>query len=89
MKPTPEELRNALQKAERMRDQGDDPDFLAKTLLYLRRRDETLEKVLEHLELFLRFGLPVEEHVKLVRLVEEAQAQQRMERGEEVDNLGL
>ncbi|WP_051301778.1 hypothetical protein [Sedimenticola selenatireducens] len=89
MKPTTEQLSNALQTAERMREQGEDPDFLAKTLLYLHRRDETLEKVLEHLELFLRFGLPVEEHMKLVRLVEEAKAQQRMEQGEGADKLGL
>jgi len=89
MKPTAEQLRHALQMAERMREQGDDPDFLARALLYLHRRDEILEKVLGHLELFLRFGLPVDEHMKLVRLVEEAKAQQRMEQGEDADKLGL
>lgn len=82
-------MTRALQTAERMRDQDDDPDFLAKTLLYLHQRDEMLERVLGHLELFLRFGLPVDEHMKLVRLVEEAKAQQRIDKGEEVDKLGL
>ena len=89
MKQTTEELSVARHTAEWVSEQGEDPDFVAKTLLCLQRWDETLEKVLEHLELFLRFGLPVEEHMKLVRLIEEAKAQQRMERGEDADKLGL
>lgn len=89
MKPTSAEIENALKTARTMRERGEDPDYLAKTLLYLFRRDEMLEKVLEHLELFLRFGLPVGEHMKLVRLVEEAKAQQAMERGEDLNSLGL
>lgn len=89
MKPTAEQLSKALQTAQQMRERGDDPDFLAKSLLYLHRRDQMLEKVLGHLELFLRFGLPVDEHMKLVRLVEEAKAQQREEGGAGVDTPGL
>ncbi len=89
MKPTDEQLEKALQRAEQMRERDDDPDFLAKSLLYLHQRDQMLEKVLEHLELFLRFGLPVDEHMKLVRLVEEAKAQQQMDKGEDVADLGL
>jgi hypothetical protein len=89
MKPTDEELQKAVLKAESMRDRKEDPDSLAKALLYLRRRDEMLERVLEHLELFLRFGLPVDEHMKLVRLVEEAKIQETREQGEEPEQLGL
>lgn len=89
MKPTENELATALQTAEGMRDRGEDPDHLAKVLLYLHRRDLMLERVLDHLELFLRFGLPVEEHMKLVRLVEEAKIQEAREQGGEPGKLGL
>ncbi|MCW8905181.1 hypothetical protein [Sedimenticola sp.] len=89
MKPTDEELERALLKAESMRDRKEDPDGLAKVLLYLRRRDKMLERVLEHLELFLRFGLPVDEHMKLVRLVEEAKIQESREQGGTPEQLGL
>ncbi|WP_275099707.1 hypothetical protein [Sedimenticola hydrogenitrophicus] len=89
MKPTDDELTNALQTAAGMRERGEDPDNLAKVLLYLHRRDEMLERVLEHLELFLRFGLPVEEHMKLVRLVEEAKIQEAREEGTDPGKLGL
>ncbi|WP_260292578.1 hypothetical protein [Sedimenticola hydrogenitrophicus] len=89
MKPTDDELANALQTAEGMRERGEDPDNLAKVLLYLHRRDEMLERVLDHLELFLRFGLPVDEHMKLVRLVEEAKIQEAREEGTDPGKLGL
>lgn len=89
MKPTDEQLEKALQRAEQMRERDADPDYLAKSLLYLHQRDQMLGRVLEHLELFLRFGLPVDEHMKLVRLVEEAKAQQQMDKGEDISDLGL
>ncbi|AKH21629.1 hypothetical protein [Sedimenticola thiotaurini] len=89
MKPTDDQLNRALRLAEQMRERDDDPDFLARSLLYLHQRDQMLEKVLEHLELFLRFGLPVDEHMKLVRLVEEAKVQQQLDQGEDVQKLGL
>ncbi|WP_428604452.1 hypothetical protein [Sedimenticola sp.] len=89
MKPTEEELELALQTALQMRNEGEDPHHLAKALIYLHRRDEMLERVLDHLELFLRFGLPVEEHMKLVRLVEEAKVQEIKEAGTDPEKLGL
>ncbi len=89
MKPTNQELERALQSAQRMRDQGDDPEFLAKTLLYLERRDELLEQILQRLELYLSFGQPEDEHARLVRLVEEARRQALIDRGEEPEEMGL
>ncbi|MCW8907619.1 MAG: hypothetical protein OQL28_10235 [Sedimenticola sp.] len=89
MKPTDDELSVALQRAEAMRDQGDDPEYLARSLLYLARRDELLEEILEHLELYLGFGFPEEEHARLVLLVEQARRQARVEQGESPDKLGL
>jgi hypothetical protein len=70
MKPDENEFRMALDEAERIREADTDTHSLAKCLLYLHQRNMDLEPVLEHLEKFLRFGLPVEEHSALVRLVE-------------------
>lgn len=89
MKPTDDELAAALQRAEAMRDLEEDPEHLAKSLLYLARRDELLEQILEHLERFLEFGFPEEEHARLVLLVEQARRQALVERGESPDRLGL
>lgn len=89
MKPTDDELAAALQRAEAMRDLEDDPEHLAKSLLYLFRRDEVLEQILEHLERFLGFGFPEEEHAQLVLLVEQARRQALAEQGESPGRLGL
>lgn len=89
MKPTAEQLKTALEAAGRMRSQGEDPDSLAQCVLYLHQRDTLLEQILVHLERFLQFGLPEEEHAKLVRFVEEARAQERAEKGDGSDDFGL
>ncbi len=70
MKPNANELKIALDEAVRMREKGEDPLFLAKSLIYLQRRNIDLENVFQHLEKYLRFGFPVEEHAALVRLVD-------------------
>lgn len=89
MRPTDNELDTALQRAESMREQGEDSDHLAKALLYLARRDQLLEEILEHLERFLGFGFPEDEHAKLVLLVERARQQALLEQGASPDRLGL
>jgi hypothetical protein len=89
MKPTVDQLKAALAAAKRMRAQGDDPDSLGRSVLYLHQRDELLERILLHMERFLQFGLPEEEHAKLVRLIEEAQAQDRAEKGGDSGDFGL
>ena len=69
MKPSANELKIALDEAVRMRAQDEDPLFLAKSLIYLQQRNGDLENVFRHLEKYLQFGFPVEEHSALVRLV--------------------
>jgi hypothetical protein len=71
MKPDENELRMALDEAERIRDADKDDHCLAKSLLYLNVRNKELEQVFEHVEKYLKFGLPVEEHSLLVKLVDE------------------
>jgi len=70
MKPMENELKIALDEAERIRDAEEDQHYLAQCLIYLHQRNSDLEQILEHLEKYLRFGLPVEEHSALVRLVD-------------------
>ncbi len=89
MKPTDLELAAALAEAEARRETGDDPAFLARSLLYLYRRNALLEGVLEHVKLFLQFGMPAEEHAKLVRLLEEIEAFDHHETGSDEGRFGL
>ncbi len=70
MKPSEDEIRIALDEAERTRDADEDSHHMAKCLLYLHQRNGDLEPILDHLEKYLRFGQPVEEHSALIRLVE-------------------
>ena len=81
MKPDANELKTALDEAERMREGDEDSLFLAKSLLYLSKRNSDLEEVFLHLEKYLRFGLPTEEHSALVRLVDDIR-----EREDEIDD---
>ncbi len=89
MKPTEEELLLALELAEDMRERDHDAQHVAQTLLYLYQRNQDLEKVLEHVDLFLRFGMPTGEHAKLVTLVDEIRERERKESGEGIGQMGL
>jgi len=89
VKPDDNELKTALEEAERMRDAGEDSHFLSKSLLYLQRRNKELEKVLDHLEIFLQFGLPVEEHAKLTKLVAEIRTEEHREVDIDKGEMGL
>lgn len=90
MKPTAEELKEALAEMERMRVEAEeDPHHLVKCFLHLYRRNEVLERVLEHAELYLRFGLPEEEHAQLRKLLDAIIEERRREKDEEAEHYGL
>jgi hypothetical protein len=89
VKPSSEELKAALEEAERIRESGEDPYFIAKTLLYLQQRNNDLEKVMEHAERYIQFGLPVEEHTQLKLLLEEAKTRELRSKGQESEEMGL
>ncbi|MDF1530339.1 MAG: hypothetical protein P1R74_14570, partial [Sedimenticola sp.] len=69
--------------------QGEDPDYLAQSVIYLQRRDAILEQILLHLERYLQFGHPEEEHSKLIRLVDDAREMERIEKGAGKGDFGL
>ena len=81
MKPDENEFQIALDEAERIRDADEDSSHIAKCLIYLHQRNGDLEEVFEHLEKYLKFGLPVEEHSALILLVDGIR-----EREEDVDD---
>ena len=87
--PTEEELKVALAEAARMREQGDDPMFIAKALLNSHYQLEQLTHVLSAVELYMRSGMAVTEHQKLKKAV--ARAKQAIDRsgGLERESFGL
>lgn len=88
-KPTAKELEIALEHAKRMREQGNDPEFIAKTLLSHHYRIGYLEAVLQAVERYLRSGMAEDEHQRLLKTVERArQAEVRTAKQDSTD-LGL
>ena len=65
-KPTQEELQIALAEAARMREQSEDPHFIAKALLNLNYRIKYLEDIMRAAELYTHSGMGSSEHLKLV-----------------------
>ncbi len=81
--PTQQELKLALKVAAKMREEGDDPNHLAKCLLNLNYRMELMNDLLHTTKLYLRSGQGSTEHAKLTRAI------QKIERAEvqSTDNL--
>jgi hypothetical protein len=87
--PSKEELAIALAEAGRMREQGDDPKFVARALLNANYQVEQLTHVLAAVELYFHSGMAVTEHQKLKKAV--ATAKQAIDRsaGLEHESFGL
>ena len=72
-KPTDEQLKQALAKAAEMREHGDDPDFLAKSLLNVNYRFSVWQKVIDATKRYLHAGNGSTEHARLVSAMREAE----------------
>lgn len=70
--PSKEELEQALGEAARLREQGEDPHYLAKALLNQHHQLEKLKKVLHAAEVYLHSGHGGREHGLLLRAIETA-----------------
>jgi hypothetical protein len=70
--PTDTEIEMALEAAARMREQGQDPEHLAKVLLNHHYQLGLLEKVLQAATLYLHSGEGAREHSKLVHAIDAA-----------------
>ncbi len=72
MKPTLEELHQALTEAQRLRAAGEDTQHLAKTVLYQQERLRHLEEVCQRAERLVKFGLDENEHALLLKALDAA-----------------
>jgi len=72
-KPTESEYKQALTKAAEMREHGDDPDFLARSLLNLNYRFNNWQRVISATKLYLHSGQGATEHARLVQALREAE----------------
>jgi hypothetical protein len=88
-KPTEEELNRALQVAAKMRESGQDPDFIAKALLNHHYRLGLLEAVHQAVEHYLHSGLAEREHAVLLKTLDKLRkAEDRTSGGDHTD-IGL
>ena len=88
-KPTNIELSLALQKATEMKEQGNDPDFLAKALLNHNYRLGYLEEVLKAADRYMNHGQAEHERMVLLRCIEKARDAEYRTAGIEHDSFGL
>lgn len=87
-RPTASEMATALQEAARMREQQEDPHFIAKALLNSHFRIGQLERVRDAVRHYLHSGLAPHEHSVLERALAEAERADRAT-GETAPGFGL
>ena len=75
-RPTKEELETALAEAGRMREQGEDPNFIAKCLLNHDYRLKHYEQLYELVGRYIHSGQSDTEHSKLLRLLEKIRSEE-------------
>lgn len=68
--PTKEELNQALKSAIDMREQGNDPNFIAKSLLNHHYRLKKTEDVIHLVKLYLRTGGATTEHARMIKALD-------------------
>ena len=71
-KPSENELAAALNEAKRMREQDDDPHFVAKVLLNLNYMHGCLMEVLHAAENYVNSGMAEQEHTLLLKAIDKA-----------------
>jgi hypothetical protein len=76
-KPSKEELAEALAEAGRMREQGEDKHFVAKSLLNHDYRLKLYEQLYQSVEHYLRSGQSEQEHGKLMKILDKLRSEER------------
>ena len=88
-KPTDEEIKTALDMAGQMRDRDVDPYFIAKTLLSLNYRIDSLQDVLRAADRYINMGMSEQERTHLLRAIEKAKDLDSYTTHSERDSFGL
>lgn len=76
-KPSKEELAEALAEAGRMREQGEDEHFVAKSLLNHDYRLKLYEQLYQSVEHYMRSGQSEQEHGKLMKILDKIRSEER------------
>jgi len=84
-KPTKLELQEAIEEATRMRDKGEDPHYIAKSLLNCNYRINFLEHVMDSAKHYLHSGLAAHEHTILIQTISAAETASRELEEEKID----
>jgi hypothetical protein len=85
--PTREQLLQALDVAVKMREKGEDDNFIAKSLLSLNYRFEKATHVIDTLKVYLHSGSGGTEHAKLIKAIRDFEKAQ--ENNEKKERFGL
>ncbi len=88
-RPTEEELTKALKSAQLMREKGNDPFHLGKTLLYYHAHIRFLEEVKNAAEAYLHSGLSDSRHRRLLQAIERLHQEERRSANRKDPALGL
>ncbi len=88
-KPSDLELKIALKKAVAMKEQDEDTDYLAKSLLNHHYRLAYLEDVLKAADRFMNHGMGDRERTELLRSIEKAKQAEYRITNEEHESFGL
>ena len=72
-KPTETERQQAMATAIKMRETGNDPDFVAKSLLNLNYRVQKLERVMTATRRYLHAGQSTSDHLHLIQALQAAE----------------
>jgi hypothetical protein len=88
-KPSEEELETALKTAAQMRDDDNDPFFVAKALLSHNYRIRYLEEVMHVADRYINHGMSEQEKTHLIRTIEKAKDAEYFTANKERDSFGL
>lgn len=89
LKPTDDELHEALAEAERLREKNADTHHMARSLQYLAHRVHHLEAVFEAARNYIQFGQEEGAHAVLVNAIEAARGEELHDREQQDETLGL
>jgi hypothetical protein len=88
-KPTEAELNRALEVAAKMRESGNDPDYIAKALLNHHYRLGLLEEINKAVVHYLHSGLAEREHAVLLKTLDKLRKAEERTAGSEHTDIGL
>ena len=88
-RPSKEELVIALQYAETIREQNNDPEHVAKALLFLHTKSTLLDKLFHAADAYVNHGGFPQQHAELAHAVNEIKRLETTERQSNKTGIGL